>query len=113
MQPLAQANGLQVDITHGGDSPGTGSGGGNKGAAAAILATLKRTGGPVVVGWEHVNIQFLTAELGVPKDHIPEWPGSDYDTIYVLKFDSNQKLIFWRKSAQHFPAPEDDGEDVV
>jgi hypothetical protein len=38
----------------------------------------------VLAAWEHYNIQFLTAELGVPKAGIPYWSDADYDTVYVL-----------------------------
>eukprot|EP00656_Telonema_subtile_P007132 TRINITY_DN1333_c0_g1_i1.p1 TRINITY_DN1333_c0_g1~~TRINITY_DN1333_c0_g1_i1.p1 ORF type:complete len:207 (+),score=41.78 TRINITY_DN1333_c0_g1_i1:102-722(+) len=59
--------------------------GGNKGAAAAIK---QATGvAPVIlVAWEHENIQFLTADLGVPKASIPAWSNNDYDTVYQLQF---------------------------
>ena len=48
-------------------------------------AQRSSSGGPVVlVAWEHVNIQWLTEDLGVPSTQIPSWPDSDYDTVYVL-----------------------------
>ena len=57
--------------------------GGNEGAADAIRrAALKH--GAVLAAWEHYNIQFLTAALGVPKANVPYWSDKDYDTVYVL-----------------------------
>jgi hypothetical protein len=102
--PLAEALGLPIDLTHGGDHPGGGSGpgGGDAGAALAIKAALKSTGGPVVVAWEHMNIQFLTAALGVAKDKIPHWPGEDFDTLYVFEFDTETTLLTFRVSKEGF-----------
>merc|ERR1711972_1017293 len=94
--PISQALGLNIDLTHGGGQPGPGPNGGNKGAAAAIMQELNATGGPVLVAWEHLNIQYLTQDLGVQKSSIPKWSDSDYDTVYVLEFDSMQQLAkFW------------------
>eukprot|EP00929_Paragymnodinium_shiwhaense_P109322 TRINITY_DN75731_c0_g1_i1.p1 TRINITY_DN75731_c0_g1~~TRINITY_DN75731_c0_g1_i1.p1 ORF type:complete len:223 (+),score=18.87 TRINITY_DN75731_c0_g1_i1:95-670(+) len=94
--PLAKSLGLKIDLTHGGEKPGRGPNGGNAGAATAIKRELQSTGGPVLAVWEHVNIQYLTQELGVAASAIPKWPGSDYDTIYVFEFDAGQNLTnFW------------------
>ena len=57
--------------------------GGNSLAASAIR-NASMTVSTVLVAWEHVNIQYLAADLGVPKAKIPTWPGSDFDTVYVL-----------------------------
>ena len=57
--------------------------GGNSLAAAAIRNASLAVD-IVLVAWEHVNIQYLTADLGVPKASIPNWPDSDYDTVYEL-----------------------------
>lgn len=100
--PTASALGLTIDLTHGGGQPGTGPNGGNKGAAAAIVQELKATGGPVLVAWEHMNIQYLTEDLGVAKSSIPAWSGSDYDTIYVLEFDETQQLVNFQTSHENF-----------
>ena len=59
--------------------------GGNQLAAEAILETATAAG-VVLVAWEHVNIQYLTAALGVDRAKIPAWPGDDFDTVYVLRF---------------------------
>ena len=75
--------------------------GGNAGAAAAIKKVAK-TAGVVLVSWEHYNIQFLTADLGVPKHQIPHWKGSDYDTIYVLTLDADGKLASFAVKAQGY-----------
>ena len=40
--------------------------GGNALAAAAILNATE-TSAVVLVAWEHINIQYLAADLGVPK----------------------------------------------
>jgi hypothetical protein len=103
--PLSSALGVHIDMTHGGGSPGTGPGGGNAAAAAAILHQLQVTGGPVFVAWEHLNIQTLTADLGVAQSSIPQWPESDYDSVYILEYGSNQSLTNFAVSAQNFSMP--------
>ena len=45
-----------------------------------------------MTAWEHVNIQYLVEDLGVAKSEVPSWPGTDFDTIYVLSFYANQTL---------------------
>jgi hypothetical protein len=107
--PLATSLGLQIDLTHGGGQPGTGPNGGNTGAASAIKAKLRSTGGPVVVAWEHVNIKYLAEDLGVSKNELPSWAGSDYDSIYVLEFGASQQLSRFWTAHENFTT----GEDVV
>eukprot|EP00931_Biecheleriopsis_adriatica_P060021 TRINITY_DN36018_c0_g1_i2.p1 TRINITY_DN36018_c0_g1~~TRINITY_DN36018_c0_g1_i2.p1 ORF type:complete len:190 (-),score=47.46 TRINITY_DN36018_c0_g1_i2:214-783(-) len=89
VKPISEAMHLTVDVSHGGENPGAGPGGGNKGAAAAMLEALKTSGGPVLAAWEHMNIKWLTEALGAPADLIPGWPHADYDSVFVLKFDSS------------------------
>ena len=75
--------------------------GGNGAAAKAMLAQLTATsGGPVLAAWEHDNIQYLTADLGVSKSKIPKWSSSNFDTCYVLTFDSALKLLTFEVSAE-------------
>ena len=74
--------------------------GGNAAAADAILNTSLTT--PVIlVAWEHINIQYLAADLGVKKADIPVWSGSDYDSVYELGF-TGRVLQYFNRSAQHF-----------
>ena len=79
--------------------------GGNQAAADAMKAALARTS-PILTAWEHVNIQYLTADLGVDKAQIPEWKGSDYDTCYVLTFDAaTMALTDFRIAAENYQPP--------
>jgi len=100
--PLVDSTGVTPDFTHGGGQPGTGPNGGNVGAAAAIKAALNATGGPVLAAWEHVNIQYLTEDLGVSQETIPSWAGSDYDSVYALEFDDSLELKTFTASHQNF-----------
>ena len=76
--------------------------GGNKAAANAIKDAAK-TNKVILVSWEHVNIQFLSADLGVPKSKIPYWKGSDYDTVYELTIDADTgKLTDFVVKAQNY-----------
>merc|ERR1711865_1163353 len=61
--------------------------GGNQGGADAIR-NASLTNPFVLVSWEHVNIQYLTADLGVDKKTIPYWSGDDYDTVYAVTFQN-------------------------
>ena len=84
--PIAQALGIDVDFHHGFPHKF----GGNAAAADAIRKVVVSANTPsrqlgnsgkqqaapekpvvVLVSWEHVNIQFLIAQLGVPKEEIP------------------------------------------
>ena len=40
-----------------------------------------RVAGPVLVAWEHINIQYLTADLGVAKKSIPNWVTAHYSFV--------------------------------
>ena len=82
MEALSQALNLTTVFDHGHKFNG-----GNAAAAAAIKKA-SQTQPVILAAWEHVNIQFLTADLGVKKSQIPRWSGSDYDTVYHLELDS-------------------------
>ena len=71
-------------------------------AAEAIRNATLAGAATVLVAWEHVNIQWLTADLGVPKAHIPNWKDSDYDSVYVLTLSEAGTLTNFSVSAQHF-----------
>ena len=69
-------------------------------AAAAILKTLKASGGPVLAAWEHNHIHDLAESLGAK--HVPKWEESDYDSVYILTFDSAFKLTSFEHSHEDF-----------
>ena len=75
--------------------------GGNAAAADAIREASK-TEEVILVAWEHVNIQYLTADLGVAPTDIPEWKSSDFDTVYVLTLDAAGKLNSFAIEAQNY-----------
>eukprot|EP00404_Azadinium_spinosum_P001529 CAMPEP_0180416898 /NCGR_PEP_ID=MMETSP1036_2-20121128/737_1 /TAXON_ID=632150 /ORGANISM="Azadinium spinosum, Strain 3D9" /LENGTH=121 /DNA_ID=CAMNT_0022421875 /DNA_START=360 /DNA_END=725 /DNA_ORIENTATION=+ len=102
LTPIAASLGLQIDMSHGGEKPGVGPGGGNAGAAQAILQTLNSTGGPLLVAWEHFNIESLIAELGVPESDVPVWEESDYDSVYALSFDRENRLTAFGHLQENF-----------
>ena len=60
----------------------------NMGAAAKMKAKLAEPGvGTILVVWEHANIHNLVHALGVPFAIIPNWEGSDFDSVWELTFD--------------------------
>lgn len=78
---------------------------GNERAAAAVKEALRTTGGPVLVAWEHINIQHITRHLGAPRETIPVWDHGDYDTIYELTYNSTFHFQSLMVSAQNFGTP--------
>ena len=94
MQPTAQALSLPVDFSHGYPK----ALGGNEAAAAAIKQSAQ-THAVVLASWEHYNIQFLAADLGVPKADIPNWPHDDFDTVYVITLDAKSVRGYTSPSA--------------
>ena len=65
----------------------------NEAAAGKMLAKLAEPGiDTILVAWESHNIQHLTAALGVPKAAITHWDGHNFDSVYVLKYDTSISL---------------------
>merc|ERR1712080_109249 len=63
---------------------------GNRAAAGAMLRALDETeGGPILVAWESLNIQFLLGEMGAVD--APAWPygtPDEYDRMFQLTFEN-------------------------
>ncbi len=63
------------------------------GLLADTLMDTKYHGATVYVAWEHLNIVAF-AEILLNRLHnaskIPQWPNSDYDTVFVFRIDWNQ-----------------------
>jgi hypothetical protein len=81
VQPIAKKLGVSVDLDHGANDCHM-SWGKCSGFAKAIQKETSK--GPVLVAAEHVHIQYIAYDLGVPKDTIPSWKSSDYDSVYVV-----------------------------
>ena len=54
------------------------------------------------MAWEHENIQYLAADLGVPTKSIPDWKSDDYDSVYELTFDAGGALAGFDALAQDY-----------
>ena len=67
-----------------------------------MVAELKKSSGTILAAWEHNHIKPLAETLGVHSDKIPEWSGDDFDSCYELKFDQNQKLTSFKKTAEDY-----------
>ena len=49
----------------------------------------------VLAAWEHHKLPNLAVALGAPPAAVPEeWPGDDFDTIFVLEYDSEGAISF-------------------
>jgi len=57
----------------------------DKGQEAQLVAGLAGVAGPVLIAWQHENIDAIIAALG-PVDPAPprSWPGSRFDMVYVF-----------------------------
>ena len=95
---LAQNLSVPIDFDHGYPA----AIGGNQGAADALKVAAK-SHAVILASWEHYNIQFLTADLGVPKKSIPNWGSDDFDSVYVVTLDSDTgALLDFRVDAQQY-----------
>ena len=96
LEPISSYLGRSIDFNHGYPKKL----GGNVGAAHAIL-NATASASVILIAWEHLNIQYLAADLGVPEAHIPAWPDSDYDTVYKLELHDSS-LVNFTISKQNF-----------
>jgi len=66
----------------------------NAAAAKKMLAKLAEPGiNTILVAWESANTYWLAQALGVPKDELSQWKSSNYDSVYVLKYDRHAKRL--------------------
>ena len=95
---LAQNLSVPIDFDHGYPA----AIGGNQGAADALKVAAK-SHAVILASWEHYNIQFLTADLGVPKKSVPNWGSDDFDSVYVVTLASDTgALLDFRVDAQQY-----------
>ena len=85
--PIAKHLGLKINSTYG-YPPWIG---GNSKAAAAMKEQLAVSFN-ILTAWEHNNIKYLSEDLGVAKSQIPDWPSTDFDSVYVLTFNDSMSL---------------------
>jgi hypothetical protein len=90
VDPIAKKLGVSVDFTQGSHTCGRGWGE-CKTFAAAVKKEMST--GPVLVAAEHGHIQYLANDLGVSKDDIPYWKGSDYDSVYVVTISGGRATL--------------------
>ena len=77
--------------------------GGNQKAAQVMIDIVKaNVGTTILTAWEHVNIQYLVEAMGVDKSKVPNWSGSDYDTVYIMTFTSEGTLASFDISHENF-----------
>ena len=78
--------------------------GGNLRASEAFKSLIRSSPAPqrILIAWEHLNIKPLTIALGVPQEQIPSWKSSDFDTVYILSFNSSAHLMSFNISAEEY-----------
>lgn len=91
LTPISQHLDKKIDFDYG-SSPDK--------ASEAMRKSMKDSKAPVLAAWEHEHIHDLAEKLGA-KD-VPHWKDDDYDTVYVLTFDSSFKLTSFNIEHQNF-----------
>lgn len=66
----------------------------------------------ILVCWSHKRIPNLTKALGVT-DYIEEWPRYDYDTVFVLQYDSYGAVRNFKILRNQFPVNVQDSWNVM
>jgi hypothetical protein len=90
VDPIAKKLGVSVDFTQGAKDCKCHWGECTSFAKAIEKETSK---GPVLVAAEHVHIKYIAYDLGVPKDKIPSWSNSDYDSVYVITISGGKASL--------------------
>lgn len=107
--PLSQQVDLSINTEYG-FMPQLGN---NAGAALAIKKKLAEPGvNIIVVAWEHQNIikgwfdddPGLAVGLGASADDLPDWPSTDYDTLFAMYYDEDVNFVRILKGAENFNA---------
>ena len=99
--PIAERLGLAVNLSYGFPKKL----GGNQ-LAAQVMRARALDNNTVLAAWEHVNIKPLVEAFGVDAAQVPSWPGSDYDTVYVLELSRDTgKLLHFSIEHENFTAP--------
>ena len=70
--------------------------------AQYLLSDPRFNGKVVVVCWDHHTIPKLVNLLGVSVAQ-PVWPGQDFDSVYVLKFSSNDTVASYQLLHNQYP----------
>lgn len=80
VEPTAIFNGLPVNLSFGLGHPGE---------VAAALEQPKYRGARTLIAWEHREIPVIARDLiaaaGGNPDVVPQWPDSDFDSIYLVR----------------------------
>lgn len=67
-----------------------------------ILNKKNFDGKQILICWNHKKIPLLAKKLGV-KEPLPHWPTDDFDSVYVLQYDRQGKLIHFEILNQQYP----------
>jgi hypothetical protein len=97
LKPLSAAIGLPID-THFANHQ-------EKALAEALRSTAH--GKHILIAWHHGRIAKLIHALGADPDAVlpgGNWPGSVYDWVVELSFDSNGRLTDARKIMENLPS---------
>lgn len=54
---------------------------------SAIMKNPMYQGKIILICWHHGLLNKIAIALGVQQQVLPKWPGSVYDTVYVIKYD--------------------------
>ncbi len=74
--------------------------------AADLLQNKEYQNKTVLVCWNHTKIPQLAQELGVTQP-IKKWHSEDFDSVYVLEFDSQGKMQKFTRLKDQYPLASD------
>jgi len=84
----------------------------NEEAGAAILEALMMDDvNTILVAWEHFNIGYLMAALGVTDYDAKDWDDKQFDTFLEIVYDDDGNYVTYHQGDQEFEDPISAGED--
>jgi len=70
--------------------------------ADEILKDAKFDNRIILICWDHEHLPAFAKKLGVKID-LPDWPSDDFESVYILEYNSNNKLINFSILHQQYP----------
>lgn len=72
--------------------------------AKDLLREHQFDGKRVLICWEHSVINKLAKHLGIVRK-LPKWQGTDFDTVYVIDYDSKGNVVSFENRPAQYPVP--------
>jgi hypothetical protein len=76
--PLAELVGVEINLTY------------SKGQETALAKAAQACNGPVLISWQHENINLIVNAILGSRAAPQNWPKERFDVVFVLTLDSSQ-----------------------